>query len=129
VPSPRKTFRDIYCSRHSLDPKNYQHAVLRRCLYLHAQPLWWLLGWSHPGFFQPDLELIESIAQLRSRKDFASEAADFQNHPGNRNLLKRVLRLRVSVRRLRELVDEELEYEHAHTRGEAIPADPATRES
>jgi len=101
-----KTFAEIYCEQTGLPPAKFGRVLLWRGLYPQARllkPLLHLLG---RDYFAADRDFVYGVGQLRRISDFASEAAEFHSHPANHSLLRRRLRLRVSARRLRRLVEE-----------------------
>jgi hypothetical protein len=104
----RATFAELYCARHGLAPDAYQQAVFRRVLYPHARPLAWLLPLLDRDYFAADLDLVRAAGLARKLGEYANDAEEFVHHPANRGALRRVLRLRVSARRLRALLREVL---------------------
>ena len=62
-----------------------------------------------PRYFAADLDFIRCVGRLTRRRDFAMEEMDFVQNHENRGFLRRRLKLRVSARRLHELVREVLD--------------------
>ena len=56
--------------------------------------------------FTADYDFIEAVGWLREQRDYQATVREFTAHPANRGFLRRWLRLRVSVRRVSELVGE-----------------------
>jgi hypothetical protein len=104
---PEQTFAAKYCAQHGLLPKRYEQVVLRRSLHLGARLFYPLLAW-RPSYFAADFALVRAAGRCRTVWDFDTETLDFPNHPDNRGWLRGVLKLRLSVRRLRRLVREVL---------------------
>ncbi|MDP2137936.1 MAG: hypothetical protein Q8J74_08780 [Candidatus Didemnitutus sp.] len=101
----RPTFRERYCQHHRLVASDFEQHVFHRTLYRHAWPFLWLLDLI-PDYFTTDHDFIRSVGDLRSRRDFHAEAAEFQMNYGNRGFLHRRLRLRVSCAKVhRQLVE------------------------
>lgn len=59
-----------------------------------------------PDFFAADREFIRGIADMRSRRGFQAEAAEFHTHSDNRSFSRRWLRVRVSAERARLWMEE-----------------------
>lgn len=102
-----------YCSHHDLAESAFARHALFRSLPLHARIVYPLLRLL-PDFFAADLEFVRNVGRAHSLRDFAIEAADFKQHPHNTRPVRRVLRLRVSSRKLRRQL--------AHTLAAAGPA-------
>lgn len=99
------TFQERFCRHHGLAKADYTRAVLLRSLYPHARLLRPVLLWLNPDYFGPDLDFVRSVGLMRSRRDYAGEAADFHHADVTRDFLRGPLRLRVSAERLRRIVD------------------------
>ena len=98
------TFAEFYCARHGLRSEDYAPAVFRHALYPHARPFAAIVRYYFPDYFAADLDLVQAVGRLRKARDFSGEADAFAHHPANCGGLRRMLRLRVSARRLRALV-------------------------
>ncbi len=99
------TFRERYCRRWALRPEEFDDHAFRRGLYWHARLLRPLLEMLD-GHFAPDREFLRVVADLRSRRLFQAEAAEFHSGVAGRRFLRRWLRLRVSAERTRLLMEE-----------------------
>ena len=55
---------------------------------------------------RPTWNLCAASGELHNRRQFRDEAAGFIYHPGNGTFFRKVLRLRVSTRRMQEIFDE-----------------------
>jgi hypothetical protein len=98
------TLRERYCRRWDLRPDEFEEHLFRRGLYLHARvarPVLDLLE----GYFGPDREFIRAVGNLRSRRLFHGEAAEYHALSDRRRVLRRWLRLRVSAERTRLLME------------------------
>jgi hypothetical protein len=94
------TFRQRYCRARGLRPADFVETLLDTCLYPQARLLRpWLEG-LNPGIFAADREFVEALGRIRRRAEFRFEAEYFHHAERRRSLLRRVLRLRVSVGRL-----------------------------
>ena len=102
------TFAEAYCLRHNIPTEDFAKVVLARTLYPHARLLAPLLRELNPDHFAADLDLVRGAGQLRRVRDFSNEAAEFAYHPANRGDSRRLLRLRISTQRLRQLMQETL---------------------
>lgn len=78
---------------------------MNRCLHWQARPIYWLLGLNRE-YTSPDFDFVRSVGDLRTRRQFRDEAAEYFYHPGNSGLFRKVLRLRLSSRRLQEIFEE-----------------------
>ena len=103
-PSIPPTFRERYCRQWELRPDEFEEHAFRRGLYPHARVLRPLLGMID-GYFGPDREFIQTVANLRSRRLFHAEAAEYHALSDRRRVLRRWLRLRVSAERTRVLME------------------------
>lgn len=112
------TFAELYCARSRQPLAAFTPVVLRRCLRPHARLLRPVLEFAHPGFFDADVDFVSSVGNLTSLRDFSLERTNFHHHPGNRNPLRSLLRLRISSARLRRLAEEAF----AQARGTSGPA-------
>jgi len=99
-----KTFRELYCEHRRIGSDRYERDLVTRCLHLQARPLYWLLG-RNREYTSPDYEFVRSVGELRSRRQFRDEAMDYFSHPSNAGFLRRVLRMRLSSRRLQNIFD------------------------
>ena|SRR6478609_5492429 len=100
-----KTFRELYCDQRQIASDRYEADLVRRCLHWQARPFYWLLGMNRE-YTSPDYDFVRSVGELRSRRQFRDEAAEYFYHTGNVGFLRKVLRLRVSSRRLQAIFDE-----------------------
>jgi hypothetical protein len=100
-----KTFRELYCEHRQIGYEQYEHDLVRRCLHRRARPFYWLLGLKRE-YTSPDFEFVRSVGELRNRRQFRDEAAEYFYHPGNNSFLRKVLRLRLSSRRLQAVFEE-----------------------
>jgi len=103
-----KTFREIYCERHGIPLQQFERSLLWRALHRQACPFYWLL-WLNRDYSSPDFEFIRGVGELRSRRGFRNEAAEFHYHPKNRGMLRTLLRLRVSSHRLQAIFEHEIQ--------------------
>lgn len=94
------TIAERYCARHRINAERFARRALLRSLPLQGLLLYPLLS-ALPGFFDPDLEFVRDIGRQRTLRDFAVDAVDFKIHPDNSSFARRVLKLRVSSRKLR----------------------------
>lgn len=95
-----ETFRDKVCRRFAVPPECYDEIMLKLTLYPHAR---WLVPFATVEFLEPDRTFIAGVGQLTRWRGFSGEVRDFQHDARNRRFARRVLRLRVSVGRMRVL--------------------------
>lgn len=96
-------FAEKFCAKRQVDPPDYEATVLRLALHRRARFLRPLLN-LHPDYFAADRAFVRGVGRIARVADFESEAQDFSHDPDNRGFFHRTLRLRVSRRRLRNLV-------------------------
>lgn len=121
---PRRTFADLYCEQNGLPRPQYHAAVFRRALFPHAWLAGWLLRLFRRLHFLPDHEFVEDVGHITCVADFTYPLGSFIEHPANRGVLRRVLRLRVSARRMLKLVRAVFAAE-----GAVLPAPPRDRDT
>jgi hypothetical protein len=103
-----KTFRELYCTQHNIPQERFDGELVRRSLHLHAWPFYWLFGLNR-NYTSPDYEFVRGVGELRNRREFRNEAAEFHYHPHNRGVLRSLLRIRVSSKRLQKIFESEIE--------------------
>lgn len=111
-----KTFRELYCERHGISFDQFERVLVWRSLHWPARAFFWLRKLNY-DYYSADFDFIRGVGELRSRRDYRNEAAEFHYHPGNRGFLRRVLRLRVSSHRLQVIFEREI----GHTASVASP--------
>ena len=100
-------FAEKFCAQRHVNPADYEAAVLRLTLRPAARFLRPLLNLD-PDYFSSDRELIRGVGRISRLEEFEVEAQDFSQNPYNRGFFHRTLRLRVSRRRLHDLVRDAL---------------------
>lgn len=113
-----QTFAEAYCLKHGITSDRFTQVVLARTLYPHARLLAPLLREFNPDHFAADLDLVRGVGQLRRVRDFSHEAAEFAYHPANRGDMRRLLRLRISTKRLKHLMQQTLHGQAAPVRSD-----------
>jgi hypothetical protein len=104
----RANFAALFCQKRDLAPDRFVEEVLAQTLYPHAHILYVLLVWLHRDYGAVDLEFINGVGRLSLLQDFRVEAEEFAHHPRNFGFLRQRLRIRVSARRLRQLLKRTL---------------------
>lgn len=99
-----RTFAEIYCAQRCIPRAGYTRCLFRDALYPHARLLAPLLEILHRRYFVADYEFVEDVGHLTSVADFSLTMGSYIEHPDNRGLFRRRLRLRVSARRMLHLV-------------------------
>lgn len=102
-----KNFRELYCERHGIADAKYESTLVWRCLHWQARPFFWLRSLNH-DYYSADFEFIRGVGELRSRREFRNETAEFHYHPNNRGLLRTLFRLRVSSHKLQRIFEQEI---------------------
>lgn len=99
-----KTFAQLYCEQNRLPREKFEQTLIFRTLHPQARALRRLLQLVPGDYFGADLEFVRQVGQLTRPADFSWEVADFHAHPANRRVLRRRLKLRLSIARLRRVV-------------------------
>lgn len=100
-----QTFRERYCSLHTIPPEQFEEHLLQRTLYWHARMIRTFLGLI-PGYLVADRDFLRNVGDLRSRRLFHAEASEYRTWEANRAFARKVLRLRVSADRTRQAMEE-----------------------
>jgi len=98
-----KTLAEIYCTEHRCAAARFDRRLFWRCLHRSALPIAPLALWLWPDRFQPDWELIRSAARCSSLRELDEEIRDFTTNSANQHWWRRVARLRLSTRRVRQV--------------------------
>jgi hypothetical protein len=101
-----KTFRELYCERHGLPAERFEDALTALAWYPHTRLVRWLMQVAHPKYLEPDREFVRAVGDLRTRRLFSNEAANFHHERANHWFIRRVLKARVSAERIRRVFDE-----------------------
>lgn len=102
-----KTFRELYCEHHGIAHEKFERILVWRCLHWQARPFYWMLRLNR-DYSLADYEFVRGVGELRSRRGFHNEAAEFHYHPRNRGLLRTLFRLRISSHRLQTIFENEI---------------------
>ncbi len=103
TPSPANSFRETFCAQYCVSVPRYQTTVLRLTLYPHAA---WLTQLSHTGILALDRAFVANVGNLTRWRAFETEVNGFECAAANRRPYRRWLRLRISIKRMRELFSE-----------------------
>jgi hypothetical protein len=98
------TFAEIYCAHHKVPPVDFEITVLLRTLPPHARLLAPLCQLFNRNHFVADIDLIRAVGRLHRLRYFSDEVADFKHHPANCGFWHNQMRVRVSTKRLRQLL-------------------------
>lgn len=101
------TFQERFCRVYHHTPARFEKSMFWLCLYPHTFPLALLIRWVRPRYFADDFELIRWLAGTRDLEGVSMELKNFQYSRRNRrSWLRRVLRVRLSGRKIMALADE-----------------------
>jgi hypothetical protein len=103
-----KTFRELYCEQNQIPLARFESDLVVRSLHRRALPIYWLLRLNR-DYASADFEFVRGVGALRNRREFRTEAAEYQYHPHNRGWLRSMLKLRVSTQRLQKIFEREIE--------------------
>lgn len=107
APASQRTLAEAYCRQHGLPAAAFERTLLRETLHPAARRVRFLLSLI-PHHFEPDRRLLSYVGRLRRLEDLRYEEIDFKQDRANRGFLRGKLRLRVSTRRLRNVVERTL---------------------
>jgi hypothetical protein len=93
-------FQERYQHKVGVSPEDFVAHLLPRTLYWHARVFRRLLPQS---VFTIDRSFLDSVGRCRTLRDFAVECRDFSVDLKHEPVWKRLLYLRVSVGRLRDI--------------------------
>ncbi len=106
----RKTFRSLFCERFGCSEAGFESAVFSHCLYPHARAVAGLLRRWAPGYFRNDFEMLRQLGSVGSSTELNWELSNyFYQQRASKGFLRRVGRVRLSRRRLRQLGAEILD--------------------
>lgn len=104
------TFREKFCAATRCGDDLFEQRIFWSCLYRRAFPLAWLtFGGRITEHFTVDRDLIRNVGMARRRSEVKDELVHYFAEPANRALARRRLHLRLSTKRLLELVSRQLE--------------------
>ncbi len=98
-----ESFKERYCAATGCAERAFTGQVLWACLYRGAWPWALWARFAAPEFFAADRELIDAVGGAKSLAQVERELRDFSTDSRNREWWRRVVRLRISTRRLRRL--------------------------
>jgi len=99
-----KCFSVNFCSVKGIKPDKYEQAAFNEALYFHAKLLIGLFSILWPGYCTADYEFIRNVGKLKRYRDFSHEAEEYAHHPSNQGFWRKVMNVRVSSKKLRNLV-------------------------
>lgn len=99
--STRPTFSDRYCQHHELATEQFTTHLLRRSLHAPLRWFWPVLRAGLQDYLEPDIICVRASGRLTKRRELEGELAEFSYHPRNRSFWRRVMKQRLSTRRLR----------------------------
>lgn len=97
-----ETLKEAFCRRFSCPPDDFVRRALIASLYPQARLLTLFHG-DRSERFGLDRSVVAYCGRLRAVGDVEQEVQEYANMPENRRFGRRVLRLRLSGRRLRQL--------------------------
>ena len=96
----------LYCEKHHVRPDQFVASVFWKTLYPHAR-LWGIpIILLMPRAFEADRDFIMQVGQVETMDQYVDVEEGFHRWPGCRSFLRGKLRLRVTSRRVRRLVEE-----------------------
>lgn len=98
-------FSGQFCRHFKIPAGHYRAAVLNRTLYPPARWLRPVLSLIDRNYFSVENDYIDGVGRIHRARELTNESHEFSHHPVNRRFLRRTLRLRVSVGRMRTLVN------------------------
>jgi hypothetical protein len=99
------TFAEKFCVRYHVRPEDYEKEMLLRSLYIPGRLLRRLIG-AEANYFSPDREFIRGVGKLTQIHGFGAELWAFTVNPENSRFHRQRLKMRVSARRVQQLLHE-----------------------
>lgn len=100
------TLKDAYCATYRCPPTHFERQFLAHVIHRRARLLVALPFIRRLDFFGPDRELVHWLGAARDKLQIEEAVRDFRRDFRNSKRLRRVLKLRISTRRLRRVVNE-----------------------
>lgn len=102
--NPTPNFKTAFCSRFAHPQAHFEKAVFWNALHPEMRPVAFLIRSLRPSFFHSDMDCIRSIAHAESKQEVRAIIASLQYDPKfNHGFFRRVLRVRISGRRIMRL--------------------------
>ncbi len=99
-----KGFKTAFCERFACPENKYADRAYRKCLTPHGRLLWPIIHLLERQYFVPDRLLFEHLADVTDWPRFDTELEAFTREDAMLgNVLRRVLGIRVSVKRVKLL--------------------------
>jgi|ERR1041384_1960738 hypothetical protein len=98
------TFQEAYCRRFNCSNGQYRDHVFKKSLYPHARLVRPVIALFWPDFFEDDFISLAELGSAESRRVFALEIAQYRARTqSDRNVFRKIFRLRISGKRLSAL--------------------------
>ena len=102
-----KTFRELYSDRFGCPAEVFETRVFWRTLHRRSLPLALLVYLFDRDFFRLDLLAIRQLGVTQSAREFRAEVDLFcSEYRMQRSFLRKTLRLRISGRRLMQVLNQ-----------------------
>jgi hypothetical protein len=96
------SFAVRFCRHFAIGAARYPEEMLRRSLHRHARLV---KPFMSTAAFSADRDFVSCVGQMTRRQDFSGEAVAFHDDPTNRHFWRRYGRVRVSLTRVRRLLN------------------------
>ncbi len=113
------SFATRYCALHQIPSEKFAQVVFRKGLYPHARLVHGLISFVRPDYFDPEYDLIATLGQIERLRSFEYACSIYRHHLEHAGVSKRVLRMRISMRRLYKLAAATMRAPAAAGGGEA----------
>jgi hypothetical protein len=105
MPNWSKSFQEAFCEHFGCEPEQYAPKALRKVLPWRVRLIRPFLSVLYPGYFRPDFELVEMLADARSWSDVNAALGAFSSNNRLRGgFYRNSLKLRASGGRASNLV-------------------------
>lgn len=115
-------FRDAVVERLGCKTEDYETAVLWHCLYSDStfipRQLWRL----NPSYFDPDLDLIRQLGNVRRFRDFEHIVNHYRKENSPQGFFRGALNIRVSGKKLIKLAARVFKHRRHPSSGRPNPA-------
>ena len=110
------TYEQVYCAKHGCDRMNFRQKVFWACLPFHARLIAAVIGGFDASCFAADRDLIAGVSDATTMRGVREEIRDFFMDPVNMRWSRRMLKVRVSSKKLKSHAQQFLQEERPRNR-------------
>jgi hypothetical protein len=102
---PTHELASLYCENRNVPVKQFEAKIFREVLYPHARFFRLPLLLFYPEIFASDREFIRQVGQAQSMVEYIEAENAFRRRITHFSEFRRAMKLRVSTRRIRRIVE------------------------